>query len=150
MLSYNQHIWKPEKKMQHFHGFRFTIIQRKSKRETDSRDSRDSGSERGAAATWVVITGQWAHHVLLKIKGDLHFNLTQGTALELPPLICLAGGTAITKCSSEIPNNFIQQLLLIDKETDEGGAKNSARRGERQREKLLYHLHIHLSSWVQT
>lgn len=49
----------------------------------------------------------------------MHINLTQGTALELPPLIYLAGRTAITKRSSEaFPDNFIQQLLLIAKETE--------------------------------
>lgn len=45
---------------------------------------------------------------------------SQGAALEFPPLIYLAGGTAITKYPSETPDNLIQQLLLIAKVTDEG------------------------------
>lgn len=97
------------------------------------------------------MTGQWTHNVVLKIKRDPHINFTQGTALELPPHIYLAGGTVITKCSSEIPKQLYSAVIINrQRNSDEEGETNGARHSERQREWLLCHLHIHLSSWEQT
>lgn len=76
------------------------------------------------------MTGHRAHNVPLKIKGELHINLTQETEMKRLPLIYLAGGTTVTKCFSEIPRQLYPVIINRKRDREEGGKTKGDQEGK--------------------